>query len=112
MKKIKRLTAALLALVMALSLAACGSSGTKDSAGGTSGTDEETPEYVYNTEFDEIISDSKQYLNPCFTPTTAFMPQAMKRSASASTRRTSPPATTASTTFTRTSSTLSIFPAR
>lgn len=64
MKKIKRLTAALLALVMALSLAACGSSGTKDSAGGTSGTDEETPEYVYNTEFDEIISDSKQYLNP------------------------------------------------
>ena len=63
MKKAKRLTAALLALVMALSLAACGSSGTSNGGNGTSGAAEETPAYVYNTDFNEIITDSERNFN-------------------------------------------------
>ena len=63
MNNVKRLTAALLALVMALSLGACGSSSSNGGTG-TSKADEETPAYVYNAEFNEIISDSESYMNP------------------------------------------------
>ena len=63
MNNVKRLTAALLALVMALSLGACGSSSSNGGTG-TSKADEETPAYVYNAEFNEILSDSESYMNP------------------------------------------------
>ena len=62
MNNVKRLTAALLALVMALSLAACGSSDTSSS--GKTADSEETPAYVYNAEFSELITGSKNYLTP------------------------------------------------
>lgn len=72
MKNIKRLTAALLALTMALSLAACGGSGATNGGSGKPNADEETPAYVYNADFNEIISGSERYLNPRFYTDNGF----------------------------------------
>lgn len=57
---IKKLAALVLALVMVLSLCACGDS----SSSGDSAAKEETPEYVYHTDFQDLLTDCDHYLNP------------------------------------------------
>lgn len=65
----KRLIALALMLVMALSLCACGNS----SNGGTSDKQhEETPEYIYNTEFKPLLTDSERNLNARVYTDTGF----------------------------------------
>lgn len=65
----KRLTALALMLIMALSLCACGNS----SNGGTSDKQqEETPEYIYNTEFKPLLTDSERNLNARVYTDTGF----------------------------------------
>lgn len=56
---IKKLIALMLVLVIALSMCACGSGGGSDTA-----EKEETPEYVYNTDFQELLTGYEHYLNP------------------------------------------------
>lgn len=57
---IKKLAALVLALAMVLSLCACGDSGSS----GNTAAKEETPEYVYHTDFQDLLTDYDQYLNP------------------------------------------------
>ena len=57
----KRLSALALALIMAFTACACGNS---DAAMKGDETKEETPAYIYNTEFKTLLSDSERSLNP------------------------------------------------
>lgn len=59
-KNFKRMLACMLALAMAFALCACG--GAKDDAA-ASKADEATPEYVYNTDFNTILTESGNNYN-------------------------------------------------
>lgn len=58
---LKRLSALVLALLMAFTACACGNG---DSAAKTDESKEDTPAYIYNTEFKTLLSDSERTLNP------------------------------------------------
>ncbi len=53
-----------LAIVMALSLAACGNNGGSESGSGTGGYKTENPEYIYNAEFTDLGNSSSGSLSP------------------------------------------------
>ena len=59
-----RIVCLILAVVMCLSLAACGSSGQSGTAN-TKKDQEPTPEYVYTAEYKDLTQNRENYLNIC-----------------------------------------------
>ena len=61
--RFRNIVCLILAIVMCLSLTACGSSGKTESGAEKSETPAETPEYVYASEFSTLMKNTKDYIN-------------------------------------------------